>query len=61
MCFRVLHLRRSLTLTEKRGLGVEMNPVLMGTLSVASPLVAVGIYKLQARLERWDAQRHAED
>ncbi len=38
-----------------------MNPVLVGTLSVASPLVAVGIYKLQARLEQWDARRHAED
>jgi hypothetical protein len=38
-----------------------MNPVLVGALSVASPLFAVGMYKLQARLERWDAQRHAED
>jgi hypothetical protein len=41
--------------------GVEMNPVLVGTLWVASPLVAVGFYKLQARLEQWDARRHAED
>lgn len=41
--------------------GVEMNPVLMGTLSVAGPLAAVGFYKLQAHLEQWDARRHAED
>ncbi len=38
-----------------------MNPVLVGTLSLASPLFAVGIYKLQAHLEQWDARRHAED
>jgi hypothetical protein len=38
-----------------------MNPVLIGTLSVAGPLFAVGMYQLQARLERWDAPRHAED
>jgi hypothetical protein len=38
-----------------------MNPVLIGALSVVSPLFAVGIYQLQAHLERWDAQRHAED
>jgi hypothetical protein len=38
-----------------------MNPMLIGTLSVAGPLFAVGIYQLQAHLERWDAQRHAED
>lgn len=38
-----------------------MNPLLVGTLSVVSPLVAVGIFKLQTRLERWDLERHAED
>jgi hypothetical protein len=38
-----------------------MNPVLIGALSLVSPLFAVGIYRLQAHLERWDAQRHAED
>lgn len=38
-----------------------MNPVLIGTLSVVGPLFGIGIYQLQARLERWDAQRHAED
>jgi hypothetical protein len=38
-----------------------MNPVLIGALSVFSPLFAVGIYRLQGHLERWDAQRHAED
>jgi hypothetical protein len=38
-----------------------MNPVLIGALSVVSPLFAVGFYRLQAHLETWDAQRHAED
>jgi hypothetical protein len=38
-----------------------MNPVLIGALSVFSALFAVGIYQLQAHLERWAAQRHAED
>ncbi len=38
-----------------------MNPLLLGLVSVASPLVAVGVFKLQARLERWDLERHAED
>jgi hypothetical protein len=38
-----------------------VNPILVGIFSVASPLAAVGIFKLQARLERWDQQRHAED
>lgn len=38
-----------------------MNPLLVGLLTVTSPLVAVGIFKLQARLERWDGERHAQD
>jgi hypothetical protein len=38
-----------------------MNPLLVSIVSLASPLAAVGIFKLQARLERWDYQRHAED
>jgi hypothetical protein len=38
-----------------------MNPVLIGVITVVSPLFAVGMYRLQTHLERWDAQRHAED
>ncbi|SRX92325.1 hypothetical protein MSP7336_00550 [Mycobacterium shimoidei] len=38
-----------------------MNLLLVGTLAVVSPLVAVGVFKLQTRLERWDLERHAED
>jgi hypothetical protein len=38
-----------------------MNPLLVGLFSVATPLAAVGIFKLQARLERWDRERHAGD
>jgi hypothetical protein len=29
--------------------------------SVGAPLAAVGLYDLQARLERWDYNRHADD
>jgi hypothetical protein len=38
-----------------------MNPLLVAVFSVGSPLAAVGIVQLQARLERWDHERHAED
>jgi hypothetical protein len=38
-----------------------MNPVLVALFSVGSPLAAVGMVRLQARLEQWDQQRHAED
>ena len=29
--------------------------------SVGTPLVALGLYDLQASAERWAAKRHAED
>jgi hypothetical protein len=38
-----------------------MTPLLMVALSVATPLAAMGLLNLQARLERWDYERHAED
>ena len=38
-----------------------MTPLLMVCLSVASPLAAIGLLNAQARLERWDYERHAED
>lgn len=38
-----------------------MSLLLVGMVTVVSPLVGVGIFKLQARLERWDCERHAED
>ena len=41
--------------------GAQMHLVLIGICSVAGPLAAVGMFKLQAHLEQWDAQRHAED
>lgn len=40
---------------------MQMNSLLLGVCSVAGPLAAVGMFKLQAHLERWDQQRHAED
>jgi hypothetical protein len=38
-----------------------MNALLMMCMSVATPLAGLGLYELQARLERWDYNRHAED
>jgi hypothetical protein len=41
--------------------GTQMNPLFIGICSVAGPLAAVGMFKLQAHLEQWDQRRHAED
>ena len=38
-----------------------MTPLLLVCLSVATPLAAMGLLNVQARLERWDHERHAED
>ncbi len=37
-----------------------MNALLV-ILSLAAPIAALGVHELQARLERWDYERHAED
>ena len=38
-----------------------MNTLMMLCLSLGAPLVAFGLHDLQARLEQWDYNRHAED
>jgi hypothetical protein len=38
-----------------------MNALLMICMSIGTSLAALGLYDLQARLERWDHHRHAED
>lgn len=38
-----------------------MSPMLMVVLSAAAPVAGLGFFQLQARLERWDYDRHAED
>lgn len=38
-----------------------MHLLLFGVLAVAAPLFGAGLFRLQANLERWDQQRHAED
>lgn len=35
--------------------------LLMVCLSAATPLAGLGLVELQARLERWDYERHAQD
>ena len=40
---------------------VEMNALLVVGLVAGTPLIALGLNDLQALLERWDQQRHAED
>ena len=37
-----------------------MNALLVTCLSLA-PLAALGVHDLQAKLERWDYERHADD
>jgi len=39
----------------------EMSPMLVVLLSAAAPVAGLGLVQLQARLERWDYERHAED
>jgi hypothetical protein len=41
--------------------GFEMSPLLMVYFWVATPVVGYGLVQLQAWLERWDYERHAED
>ncbi len=38
-----------------------MTPLLLVCLAVAAPVAGFGLMNLQARLERWDYERHAED
>jgi hypothetical protein len=39
----------------------EMTGLLLICLLAAAPLAGIGLLDLQARLERWDYERHAED
>jgi hypothetical protein len=38
-----------------------MSPLLMFYFSIGAPIVGYGLVRLQARLEQWDYDRHAED
>lgn len=38
-----------------------MSPLLMVYFSIGAPVAGYGLVSLQARLERWDYERHAED
>lgn len=38
-----------------------MNALLVTLVSIGVPLTAVGLHDLQAWLERWAYERHAED
>ena len=38
-----------------------MNAFVFVCVSIGAPLAALGLYDLQARLERWDYNRHADD
>jgi hypothetical protein len=40
---------------------VAMNALIVICLSLAVLLAALGVHELQARLERWDYERHADD
>jgi hypothetical protein len=45
----------------QQGLERAMNALMMICMSIGAPLAALGLYDLQARLEQWDYNRHAED
>lgn len=38
-----------------------MTALLVTCLSLTATFAALGVHELQARLERWDYERHAED
>jgi hypothetical protein len=38
-----------------------MSPLLMVYFSAVTPFAGYGLVRLQARLERWDYERHVED
>jgi hypothetical protein len=38
-----------------------MTPLLLICFAAVAPVVGVGVMQLQARLEQWDYERHAED
>ena len=38
-----------------------MNVLLVISLSLGAPVAAFALHDLQARLERWDYERHAQD
>jgi hypothetical protein len=38
-----------------------MTQVLLVCIAAAAPIAGFGLLNLQARLERWDYERHAED
>jgi hypothetical protein len=38
-----------------------MTSLLLACIAAATPLAGFGLLHLQARLERWDYDRHAED
>lgn len=38
-----------------------MNPLLLTCIAAVAPVAGIGLMHLQARLEQWDHERHAED
>jgi hypothetical protein len=55
--------RGELLVKVKRGSSrrFEMSPLLITGLSVGTSFAGFGLLKLQARLERWDYERHVQD
>ncbi|VBA34403.1 hypothetical protein LAUMK191_00679 [Mycobacterium attenuatum] len=38
-----------------------MSPLMLVFVTALAPVAGLGLVQLQARLERWDYERHAED
>jgi len=59
--------RNELLVADKRLIGEgfwrfwKMTPLLLVCIAATTPVVGIGLMHLQARLEQWDYDRHAED
>jgi len=40
---------------------VDMTPLTVACFVIAAPVAGLGLLQLQAKLERWDQRRHADD
>jgi hypothetical protein len=38
-----------------------MSALMLACIAVAAPVAGMGLMQMQARLERWDYERHADD
>jgi len=59
-CAGPASVRRSIH-DERTARGAGMSALMVAGVTPAAALIALAIYELQVRLERWDQHKHAED